>query len=349
MCYILKGIMNNKNRTAHILFLSLCVFSLMSSSVTDASEAIYKKSQRLMGTEMEITVVSADEKKAHKAIDAAFEEISRIERMMSAYISDSQISMINKSAGEKPVKSDAELIGLVKRAVEYAGMTDGGFNIAVGPLIRLWKIADGGDIPDKNEINRAQGLINYKDIIIDEKHGTIFLRKKGMSIDLGGIAKGYASDKAKAVLKQHGIVSGIAAVAGDISAFGRKMDGSKWRIGIEHPRKKGAFIGVIELQDEAVSTSGDYERFFIKDGRRYHHIIDPKTGEPSDKCQSVTVIAKEGTATDALSTGIFIMGPEKGMALVDRLKDVEAVIVDAKGNVKISSGLKNRIVLTRKE
>lgn len=349
MCYILKGIMNNKNRTAHILFLSLCIFSLMSSSVSEAGEAIYKKSQRLMGTEMEITVVSADEKKAHKAIDAAFEEISRIERMMSAYISGSQISMINKSAGEKPVKSDAELIGLVKRAVEYAGMTDGGFNIAVGPLIRLWKIADGGDIPDKDEINRAQGLINYKDIIIDEKQGTIFLRKKGMSIDLGGIAKGYASDRAKAVLKQQGVTSGIAAVAGDINAFGRKVDGSKWRIGIEHPRKKGAFIGVIELQDEAVSTSGDYERFFIKDGRRYHHIIDPKTGEPSDKCQSATVIAKEGTATDALSTGIFIMGPEKGMALVDRLKDVEAVIVDAKGNVKVSSGLKNRIVLTREK
>ena len=302
-----------------------------------------------MGTEMEITVVSADEKKAHKAIDAAFEEISRIERMMSTYISGSQISIINKSAGEKPVKSDAELIGLVKRAVEYAGMTDGSFNIAVGPLIRLWKIADGGDIPDKDEINRAQGLINYKDIIIDEKQGTIFLRKKGMSIDLGGIAKGYASDRAKAVLKQHGIASGIVAVAGDISAFGRKVDGSKWRIGIQHPRKKDEFIGVIELQDEAVSTSGDYERFFIKDGRRYHHIIDPKTGEPSDKCQSATVIAKEGTATDALSTGIFIMGPEKGIALVDRLKDVEAVIVDAKGNVKVSSGLKNRIVLTREE
>ncbi|MFZ3091637.1 MAG: FAD:protein FMN transferase [Nitrospirota bacterium] len=341
--------MNNKNRTAHILFLSLCVFSLTSSSVSEAGEAIYKKSQRLMGTEMEITVVSADEKKAHKAIDAAFEEISRIERMMSTYMPDSQISIINKSAGEKPVKSGSELIGLVKRAVEYAGMTDGGFNIAVGPLIRLWKIADGGDIPDKDEINRAQGLINYKDIIIDEKQGTIFLRKKGMSIDLGGIAKGYASDRAKAVLKQQGVTSGIAAVAGDINAFGRKMDGSKWRIGIEHPRKKGAFIGVIELQDEAVSTSGDYERFFIKDGRRYHHIIDPKTGEPSDKCQSVTVIAKEGTATDALSTGIFIMGPEKGIELVERLPNIGAVIVDAKGNVKISSGLKNRIVLTREE
>lgn len=349
MCYILKGIMNNKNRTAHTLFLSLCIFSLMSSSVSEAGEAIYKKSQRLMGTEMEITVVSADEKEAHKAIDAAFAEISRIERMMSAYMPDSPISMINKSAGEAPVKADAELIGLVKRAVEYAGMTDGGFNIAVGPLIRLWKIADGGDIPDKNEINRAQGLINYKNIIIDEKQGTIFLRKKGMSIDLGGIAKGYASDRAKAILKQHDITSGIAAVAGDINAFGRKVDGSKWRIGIQHPRKKDEFIGVIELQDEAVSTSGDYERFFIKDGRRYHHIIDPKTGGPSDKCQSVTIVAKEAVATDALATGIFVMGHEKGMELVERLPNIGAVIVDAKGNVKISSGLKNRIEISKAE
>ena len=308
-----------------------------------ADEGGFKKSKKLMGTEMEITVVSADEKAAHKVIDAAFAEIRRIEELMSTYIPESQISKINSAAGKKAVKVDHELLRLIKRAVEYAEMTEGGFNIAVGPLIKLWRVSEGGNIPKKDEIKKTHEIIDYRDIVINEKKETVFLKKNGMAIDLGGIAKGYASDRAEIVLKKNGIVSGIVAVAGDINAFGKKEDGNKWRVGIQHPRKKGKFIGIIELEDEAVSTSGDYERFFIRDGKRYHHIIDPKTGEPAGKCQSVTIIAKEATATDALSTGIFVMGPEKGMELIERLPDVEGIIIDAKGNMAVSSGLKNRI------
>ncbi len=325
------------------IFQIILFICIISTGISEAGEGIFKKSKSLMGTEMEITVASADEKIADKAIDEAFAEIKRIEEMMSTYIPESQLSRINSSAGKKAVKVDKELIRLIKRAIEYADMTDGGFNIAVGPLIKLWKVAEGGNIPDNDEIRRAKEIINYKDIAVDEKKGAVFLRKKGMAIDLGGIAKGYASDRAEAVLKKNGIASGIVAVAGDINAFGKKADGGKWRIGIQHPRKKDAFIGIIDLEDEAVSTSGDYERFFIKDGKRYHHIIDPNTGEPAAKCQSVTVVAKEATATDGLSTGIFVMGPEKGMKLIERLPDVEGIIIDAKGNIAVSSGLKNRI------
>jgi thiamine biosynthesis lipoprotein len=308
-----------------------------------AGEGVFKKSKTLMGTEVDITVVSADEKKAYTAIEAAFAEIRRIEELMSTYIPESQISKINSAAGKKAVKVDEELIRLIKRAIEYAEMTEGGFNIAVGPLIKLWKVAEGGNIPGSEEIKRAKEIINYKDIVVEEKKSAVYLRKKGMAIDLGGIAKGYASDRAEIVLKKNGIISGIVAVAGDINAFGKKADGNKWRIGIQHPRKKDAFLGIFELEDEAVSTSGDYERFFIKDGKRYHHIIDTKTGVPAGKCQSVTIVAKEATATDALSTGIFVMGPEKGMELIERLSDVEGIIIDAKGNIAVSSGLKNRI------
>jgi len=323
-----------------LLTIILCVAFIGSA---EAGEGIFKKSKALMGTEMEITVASADEKAAHKAIDAAFAEIRRIEEMMSTYISESQLSKINSAAGKKAVKVDQELLRLIKKSIEYAEMTEGGFNIAVGPLIKLWRVSEGGNIPKKVEIRKALEIIDYRDIVIDEKKKTVFLKKKGMAIDLGGIAKGYASDRAEIVLKKNGIVSGVVAVAGDINAFGMKVDGAKWRIGIQHPRKKDAFLGIIELEDEAVSTSGDYERFFIKDGKRYHHIMDPKTGEPAGKCQSVTIVAKEATATDALSTGIFVMGPEKGMELIERLSDVEGIIIDAKGNIAVSSGLKNRI------
>lgn len=324
-------------------FLIALLIYMTSLCAAEAGEGIFKKSKTLMGTEMEITVVSADEKKAYTAIEAAFAEIRRIEELMSTYIPESQLSKINSAAGKKAVKVDEELIRLIKRATEYSEMTEGGFNIAVGPLIKLWKVTEGGNIPSNDEIRKAKELINYKDIAVDEKKSTVYLRKKGMRIDLGGIAKGYASDRAEIVLKNNGIVSGIVAVAGDINAFGKKVDGNMWRIGIQHPRKKDAFLGIIELEDEAVSTSGDYERFFIKDGKRYHHIIDPKTGEPAGKCQSVAIVAKEATATDALSTGIFVMGPEKGMELIERLPDVEGIIIDAKGNIAVSSGLKNRI------
>ena len=322
----------------------LIIISLIAFSTSaEAGEGIFRKSKNLMGTEMEITAASADEKKAYTAIEAAFAEIRRIEELMSTYISESQISKINSAAGKKPVKVDEELVRLIKRAIEYAEMTEGGFNIAVGPLIKIWKVKEGGNIPSNDEIRKAKEMINYKYIVVDEKKKVVFLKKKGMSIDLGGIAKGYASDRAEIVLKKNGIASGIVAVAGDINAFGKKADGNKWRVGIQHPRKKDAFLGIIELEDEAVSTSGDYERFFIKDGKRYHHIIDPKTGEPAGKCQSVTIVAKEATATDALSTGIFVIGPEKGMELIERLPDVEGIIIDAKGNIAVSSGLKNRI------
>ncbi len=325
------------------IFQIILIICIISTRISEAGEGIFKKSKTLMGTEMEITVVSADEKAAHKAIDAAFAEIRRIEELMSTYIPESQVSKINSAAGDKAVRVDKELLSLIKKSKEYAELTDGGFNIAVGPLIKLWKIAEGENIPGSEEIKRAKEIINYKDIAVDEKKSAVFLRKKGMAIDLGGIAKGYASDRAEIVLKKNGIVSGIVAVAGDINAFGKKADGNKWRVGIQHPRKKDAFIGIIELEDEAVSTSGDYERFFIKDGKRYHHIIDPKTGKPADKCQSVTIVAKEATATDALSTGIFVIGLEKGMELIERLPDVEGIIIDAKGNISVSSGLKNRI------
>ncbi|HEY6289660.1 MAG TPA: FAD:protein FMN transferase, partial [Nitrospiraceae bacterium] len=174
---------------------------------------------------------------------------------------------------------------------------------------------------------------------------TIYLGKAGMRIDVGGIGKGYAADQAVDALRSAGAIAGVVALSGDIKTFGRLPGGKMFHVGIQHPRKDGSVLAWIDLQDEAISTAGDYERFFEREGVRYHHILDPRTLQPARSCQSVTVIAREGVWADGLDTGIFVMGPERGMELVEQLPDVEAIIVDAKGRLLVSSGLKQRIRL----
>lgn len=311
-----------------------------------ASPQIYKRTQLLMGTTVVITAVSTDEAKADEAMTAAFGEIRRLEKLLSTYIPTSELSRVNQSAGIQPVLVSPEVMTVIKEALRIAELTEGGFNIALGPAIALWSVTDQPHIPTARELEAVRPLIRYADIKVDEARQTVFLSRSGMRVDVGGIGKGYAADQAEAVLKEHGITNGIIAVAGDTKAFGRKPNGSPWHIAIQHPRRSGSPLAEIDLEDEAISTSGDYERFFMKEEKRYHHIFDPKTLFPSDQSQSVTVIAKRGILTDALSTGIFVMGPEKGMALLEQLPGVEGVIVDAQGGVSVSSGLKSRLKLS---
>lgn len=296
-----------------------------------------------MGTIVEITVAFDDEKRANEAIDAGFKEIKRLEQLMSTYIPDSNLSRINDSAGVSPVKADREVLYLIKKGIELGDLTNGAFNIAVGPLVKLWGIPDKREfIPSKKEIEQLLPITDYHNIKIDEEKGEVFLKKKGMRIDLGGIAKGYAADRAITVLKEKGIDNTIVAVAGDVKAIGKRPDGKAWHIGVKHPREKEKLLGTVDISDMAVSTSGDYERFFIKDGILYHHIFDPRTGEPARKSQSATVVAGEGIVSDALSTGVFVLGPEMGMELIERMPDVEGIIVDSTGKVFVSSGMKDK-------
>jgi thiamine biosynthesis lipoprotein len=187
--------------------------------------------------------------------------------------------------------------------------------------------------------------VDLHGVHVDVRDRTISLERAGMRIDVGGIGKGYAADRAVEMMRKAGAEAGVVALSGDIKTFGRLPDGLPFPVGIQHPRKEGRVLAWIDLQDEAISTAGDYERFFERDGVRYHHILDPKTLQPARGCQSVTVIAREGVWADGLDTGIFVMGPERGMELVERLADVEAIIVDAEGRMLVSSGLKNRIRL----
>jgi thiamine biosynthesis lipoprotein len=209
--------------------------------------------------------------------------------------------------------------------------------------VDAWNVIEGRYIPTKSELEALLPLVNLTSVQVDVRAQTIFLEKVGTRIDVGGIGKGYAADQAVMAMKKAGALAGVVALSGDIKTFGQLPGGRKFPVGIQHPRKEGEVLVFIDLEDEAISTAGDYERFFERDGVRYHHILDPKTLQPARNCQSATVIAREGIWADGLDTGIFVMGVESGMSLVESLPGVEAIIVDHEGSVHVSSGLRDRI------
>jgi FAD:protein FMN transferase len=304
---------------------------------------VVKRAQMQMGTLVSITAVAGNEAVAHAAATAGFAEIRRLEELLSTWISTSELSQVNASAGVKPVHVSTETLAVMQRAMQAAEMTDGGFNIAIGPAVETWNVNDGQRIPAESELDALRPLVDLQAIHVDVEKQTIFLEKAGMRIDVGGIGKGYAADQAVDALRRIGAVAGVVALSGDIKTFGRLPGGKMFPVGIQHPRKDGTVLAWIDLQDEAISTAGDYERFFEREGVRYHHILDPRTLQPARNCQSVTVVAREGIWADGLDTGIFVMGVKLGMQLVEALPDVEAIIVDYEGHVHVSSGLRHRV------
>jgi thiamine biosynthesis lipoprotein len=297
-----------------------------------------------MGTMVEITAVAPSETLAQAALTAGFHEIRRLENLLSTWIETSELSRVNQAAGQEPVSVSDETFSLLTRAVEIADYTDGGFNIAIGPAVKLWNIPEAPRIPSEIELEIAAQYVDYHRINLDPARRAVFLEKPGMQIDVGGIGKGFAAEKAAAVMREAGASGGLVAVAGDFRVFGKRADGTAWPIGIQHPRQPGKVLATLDATDEAISTAGDYARFFIKDEVRYHHILDPRTLQPARLCQSVTIVAPDGATADGLDTGVFVMGPERGLALVERL-GLGAVIVDAGGGVTVSSRLRNRVKL----
>jgi len=326
-----------------ILVLLLCLSSIAISCIWN-KDVLYKKSTLAMDTTVSITVVSRSPEKAERAMDAAFDEIRRLERLLSFWTDDSEIALINKSAGISPVSVSPETLEIIEKSLFISEKTGGAFDPTIGPVIRLWDFRNRKR-PEEKELEKALGLVDYRMIKVDENASTAFLGDERMSFDTGGIAKGYAADQAVAVLRNMGVKAGLVAVAGDIRAFGKKPDGSPWRVGVRNPRAKGeedALIAHIDLEDAAISTSGDYERFFIEDGVRYHHILNPETGYPARECVSVTVMAPEGVYTDGLSTGIFVLGPEKGIRLLEGL-GFEGIIVDREYKVHLTRNIEGKI------
>jgi thiamine biosynthesis lipoprotein len=295
-----------------------------------------------MGTVVEITLVGEDEEAANKATLQSFQEIKRIEHLMSPWIDSSDVTRINQSAGKEWVKVSQETLRVIKKAREISELSEGGFDITVGPLTQLWRVArEKGIPPSADELKKKLDLVNFRNVMIDQEE-KVFLKKRGMSIDLGGIAKGYAVDRAFEVLRTLGYKNLIVNAGGDLRVGGSKLD-QPWSIGIQDPRSSEKIMATVTISDSAIATSGDYEKFFIYQGKRYHHIFNPKDGLPSDGCQSVTIICKEGMVADALATAVFVLGPEKGYVLCQKLKGVDCLIVDKEGKIILAPGLKSRI------
>ena len=327
----------------YCLFLVLMMGSGCVGLSPGSPSVVVKRTQIHMGTLVSITAVASTDLAAHSAINAGFQEVKRLEQLLSTWIPSSELSLVNASAGIRPVPVSLETWTVVQRAKQAADMTGGGFNIAIGPAVDAWRVTEGQRIPTEAELDALRPLVDLQAVQADLREQTVYLEKPGMRVDVGGIGKGYAADQAVLAMKKAGALAGVVALSGDIKTFGQLPGRRKFPVGIQHPRKEGAVLAYIDLEDEAISTAGDYERFFERDGVRYHHILDPKTLQPARGCQSVTVIAKEGVWADGLDTGIFVMGPERGMELVEQLPDVEAIIVGHDGRVFLSSGLKARV------
>jgi FAD:protein FMN transferase len=306
---------------------------------------IVARTRPVMGTIATMTAWTADEPGAVAAFDAAFTEVERLERLMTVWRKDSDISRLNDAAGKGPVKMAPEVIDALLRARQVSEWTGGQFDVTFGALSGLWKFDQDQDnrVPDPAEVAKRLPLIDYRDLAIDAKAGTAELRRAGMRAHLGGIGKGYAVDAAVRILRARGFRDFMIQAGGDLYVAGMR-GGRAWRVGIRDPRgPPERFFAATEITDATFSTSGDYERSFVKGGVRYHHILNPRTGQPARLCRSVTIKAPDATLADGLSTGVFLLGPEEGMALVGRLPGVDAVIVDAHNHVVVSPGLKGRL------
>ncbi|MBX3334605.1 MAG: FAD:protein FMN transferase [Nitrospira sp.] len=329
------------NRMVFGLIITVLAGCLATHPVSES--VVAKRAQMHMGTLVTLTVVAPNPSVSERAMRAGFNEIKRLEQLLSTWRPDTELSLVNAEAGLRAVKVSQETLELVIRSLDMAQLTRGGFNIALGPAVAAWSATERQHIPDELELQQLKPLVDWTSIQVNKVTQTIFLPRMGMRIDVGGIGKGYAADRAVVEMKRAGARAGVVAISGDIKTFGMPPEGHGFPVGIKHPRKEGELIAILELMDEAISTAGDYERFFVRDGVRYHHILSPQTLQPARACQSVTIIAREGVVADGLDTGIFVLGPEEGMALVESLPDVEAVIIDAEGTMTVSSGLRNRL------
>ena len=310
-----------------------------------------------MGTFVQITLTQQKD----KLVDETAKKMQSLENELSVFKKGSEIKEINLSGKDKPVKVSKDVCEVIEKSLYYSKLTDGAFDITVSPLLKLWKFEGGKlkEIPSEEKINKALESVGWENIILTPERparpditsgqagGEVGFKKDGMSINLGGIAKGYIVDKAVAYLKKKGIKSALINAGGDVYCFGKKDNGEPWSIGIQHPRKKKEIIGTLTLTDKATATSGDYEKFFILQGKRFSHIIDPQTGYPVDNhIAQVTIVADTCVEADALATALMIMGKEKGLELIGKLPNTEAVIIEEiEGKLEISytSGLKESI------
>ncbi|WP_293939901.1 FAD:protein FMN transferase [Sphingobacterium sp. UBA5996] len=290
----------------------------------------FRRGLKLMGNHFELTVVDENEVKANAHIDSAIAEIQRIERLLSTFNEDSQTNLINRHAGIRPVKVDREIYQLIERSLRISRLTDGYFDISYGSIDKaLWNFDRSMPcLPDAETVERNLSLVNYNNIVLDEKASTVFLTKQGMRIGFGGIGKGYAAEMGKRILQQRGVDAGVVNASGDLTVWGNQANGKPWTIGIANPEQAGLPFSYMNITDTAIATSGNYEKFVLIDGKKYSHTINPKTGMPISGIKSVTIICPNAEIADALATPISIMGVQNGIELINQIQQVECIIID---------------------
>lgn len=309
------------------------VIFLLSVSGLQAQQS-YKHILKLMGSRFEITVVANDSLEANQYIDTAVDEIKRIENLISSWDPNSQTSEINRNAGIKPVQVDLELFELIERALGISKLTDGAFDISFASMDKIWRF-DGTmtQMPSETEIKNSVEKVGYQNIEINKELQTVYLNKKGMKIGFGAIGKGYAADKAKQLLISKNVTAGIINASGDMNTWGHQPNGEFWKVAIINPFDKSKAFALLPIKNGAVVTSGNYEKYVTFNGKRYAHIIDPRTGYPVTGILSVTVFAPKAELADALATGVFVMGVEAGLNRINQLPNIECIIIDEKGNL----------------
>jgi len=313
---------------------------------------LIKQTRMIMGTFAEVSIYSHDEKTAGKAIEGALDEMERMDRIMSNYKNDSELSKVNKKAAKSPVPCNTELLDVIEQSQYYSELSGGAFDITVSPIVALWGFfREKGHVPPDKEIEKLLPAVSYKNIVVKKnaetkKSGTVFFKDIKTQIDLGAIGKGYAVDKALEIIKKCGVDNGCINLGGNIYVLGTPPGKNAWKIGVQHPRNVNEILGYLELKNEATATSGDYERFFEFNGKRYSHIINPQTGRPVSGTIATTIVAPTGTEVDVLSTIVFVLGREKGLELIKKIPNADAMIAyeekDGKIAIDMTQGFKDK-------
>ncbi|MBN2020213.1 MAG: FAD:protein FMN transferase [Sedimentisphaerales bacterium] len=304
--------------------------------------------RQVMGTFARIVAVANKPRQARTCIEAGFDEIRRIEAVCSAFKADSELSKINREAFNGPVKVSPELFGLLRKSVEYSKLSNGAFDITVGPVVDLWrKAGEANSMPGAEALAEAKSRVGYEKLLLDANTQTIRFAVAGMRLDLGGIAKGYSVDNAVEIMRQKGAIAGMVDAGGNIYCFGKPLDKAVWLVGVQDPNLENSEpLMVLKLQDYAVATSGDYRRFVTIAGRKVSHIIDTMTATGANKLAGDTIIAKTAMEADAISTAVNVLGPEKGLALIESFADVECILITAGPEYRVvkSSGANSYIM-----
>jgi len=326
------------------LLLAVFIFNMVRSGGLLGGPKRLVRTEFLMSTVVETIIYTANAREGELALSAASDAAVRLEAILDRHRADSEVTAVNMQAGKEPVSVSADTFENISLALEVGRQTSGAFDITVAPLLDVWGFGTGNtEVPSEQRLTKALALVDYRQVRLVEQGRQVSLENEGMQLDLGGIAKGFIVDRAVEVLRAAGISSGTVDAGGDIRTIGSKPDGSPWRIGIRHPRERRELVAVVELRDQAIVTSGDYERFFAVGEQRYHHLLNPQTGMPARGVTSVTVVAPDAFAADAYSTAVFVMGLERGMAFVEALPGVEAIIITEDGQIHLSSGLEGQV------